>query len=127
MFIVYVSTTTVFLFDLKTAKVVPLAKAKDLIDINNYHPISVLSSISKPLEKHVHKHLLKYIDRFEPHHTHQSGFRPQHSCQSALTCLVDRLLFSINHSELNGFVFLDLTKAFDLIDHQIYIYIFFLN
>ena len=100
---------------------VPLPKAKDLIDVNNYRPISVLSSISKPLEKHVHKHLLKYLDRFEPNHPHQSGFQPQHSCQSALTCLVDRLLSSINKSKLNGVVFLDLKKrkAFDLIDHQI--------
>ena len=39
--------------DFKTAKVVPLPKAKGLTDINNYRPISVLSSISKPLEKHV--------------------------------------------------------------------------
>ena len=105
--------------DLKTAKVVPLPKAKDLTDINNYRPISVLSLISKPLEKHVYKHLLKYLDRFNLIHTHQSGFRPQHSCQSALTCLVDRLLSSINDSKLNGVVFLDLKKAFDLIDHQI--------
>ena len=102
--------------DLKTAKVIPLQKAKDLTDINNYRPISVLSSISKPLEKHVHKHLLKYLDRFNLIHTHQSGFGPQHSCQSALTCLVDRLLSSLNDSKLNGVVFLDLKKAFDLID-----------
>ena len=108
-----------FLSDLKKAKAVPLQKAKDLTDINNYRPISVLSSISKPLEKHVHKYLLKYLDRFNLIHTHLSGFRPQHSCQSALTCLVDRLLSSINDSELNGAVFLDLKKAFDLIDHHI--------
>ena len=105
--------------DLKTAKAVPLSKGKDLTDINNYRSISVLSSISKPLEKHVHKHLLKYFDRFNLIHTHQSGFRPQNSCQSALTCLVARLLSSINKSKLNGVVFLDLKKAFDLIDHQI--------
>ena len=119
MFIIYVSTTTVFPSDLKTAKVVPLPKAKDLTDINNYRPIYVLSSTSKPLQKHVHKHLLKYLDRFNLIHTHQSGFRPQHSRQSALTCLVDRLLSSINQSMLNGVVFLDLKKAFDLTDHQI--------
>ena len=105
--------------DLKTAKVVPLPKTKDLNNVNNYRPISVLTSVSKPLEKHMHKHLLKYLDRFNLIHTHQSGFRPQHSCQSALTCLVDRLLSSINDSKLNGAVFLDLKKAFDLIDHQI--------
>ena len=112
-------THSCFPSDLKTAKVIPLPKAKDLTDINHYRPISVLFSISKPLEKHVHKHLLKYLDRFNLIHTHQSGFRPQHSCQSALTCLVDRLLSSINDSKLNGVVFLDLKKAFDLVDHQI--------
>ena len=90
--------------DLRMAKVVPLPKAKDLTDINNCHPISVLSSISKPLEKHVHKHLLKYLDRFNLIHTHQSGVRPQHSCQSALACLVDGLLSSINKSKTNGVV-----------------------
>ena len=84
--------------DLKTAKVVPLPKAKVLTDINNYRPISVLSSTSKALEKHVHKHMLKYFDRFNLIHTHQSGFRPQHSCQTKLTYLVDRLLSSINDS-----------------------------
>ena len=67
----------------------------------------------------MHKHLLKYLDRFNLIHTHQSGFQPQHSCQSALTCLVDRLLSFINQSKLNGVVFLDLKKAFDRIDHQI--------
>ena len=65
------------------------------------------------------KHLLKYLDRFNLIHTHQSVFRPQHSCQSALTRFVDRLLSSIKDSNLNGVVFLDLKKAFDLIDHQI--------
>ena len=74
-----------FSFRLKTAKVVPLPKAKDLTDINNYRPISVLSSISKPLEKHVHKHLLKYLDRFNlslhisqdfDHNTHVSQHLP---------------------------------------------------
>ena len=84
-----------------------------LTDINNYCPISILSSMSKPLEKHVHQHLLKYLDRFNVIHTHQSGFRPQHSCQSTPTCLVDRLLSSINDSKLNGGVFLDLKNAFD--------------
>ena len=69
--------------------------------------------MSKPLEKHVHQHLLKYLDRFNVIHTHQSGFRPQHSCQSTPTCLVDRLLSSINDSKLNGGVFLDLKNAFD--------------
>ena len=66
--------------DLKTAKIVPLPKAKELTDINNYRPISVLSSFSKPSKKHVHKHLLKYLDRFNLIHTHQSGISTYLSC-----------------------------------------------
>ena len=66
--------------DLKTAKVIPLQKAKDLTDINNYRPISVLSSI------YVHKHLLKYLNRFNLIHTHQSGFRPLMSVSTYLSC-----------------------------------------
>ena len=73
----------------------------------------------KPWRSTCTNNCLKYLDRFNLIHTHQSGFRPQHSCQSALTCLIDRLLSSINDSKLNGVVFLDLKKAFDLIDHQI--------
>ena len=49
--------------NLETAKVIPLPNGKDLSNINNYCPISVLSSISKPLEKHVHRHLLKYLEK----------------------------------------------------------------
>ena len=67
----------------------------------------------------MHKHLLNYLHRLNLIHAHHSGFGPQHSCQSAITCLVDRLLSSINDSNLNGVVFLDIKKAFDLIDHQI--------
>lgn len=105
----------------KTAKVIPLPKSKDLTDMNNFRPISILSSLSKPLEKHVHRHLLKYLDRFNLIHVYQSGFRPKHSCQTALTCFIDRLLSSINDSDLTGVVFLDLKKAFDLVNHNILI------
>ena len=53
-----------FSSDLKTAKVVPLPKAKDLTDINNYRPISVLSSISKKrvvLTGKLYTHTLTYM------------------------------------------------------------------
>ena len=42
---------------LKTAKVIPLPKTKDLSDPNNFRPISLLSILSKPLERLIHKHL----------------------------------------------------------------------
>ena len=92
----------------KAAKVISLPQGQRFTHINNYFPFFVffcVSSLSGPLEK-MHKHLLKYLERFNLIHTHQSGFRLQHQCHSALTCLVDRPLSSINDSRLNGVVFL---------------------
>jgi len=52
-------------------------------------------------------------------HQFQSGFRPNHSCHTALTSLCDTWLAAINQTEINGAVFLDFKKAFDLVDHSI--------
>ena len=107
--------------DLKIAKVIPLPKTKDLSDPNNYRPISILSIISKPLEKHIHSHLYKYLEELNLLHPLQSGFRPGHSCHTALANMTNKWLIGVNNSMMTGAVFLDLRKAFDLIDHSILI------
>lgn len=104
---------------LKKAKVVPLPKTKDLTDPNKFRPISLLSTLSKPIEKHVHSHMQKYLDKHELIHPLQSGFRPRHSCHTALTHLIDRWLTAINNRKMTGTVYLDLTKAFDLVNHDL--------
>ena len=48
----------VFPSALKTEKVIPLPEAKGVTDSNTFSPISFLSSLSKPIEKHIHKHLI---------------------------------------------------------------------
>ena len=49
----------------------------------------------------------------------QSGFRKKHSCQTAVTRIIETWLSSINEAEITGAVFLDLRKAFDLVNHKI--------
>ena len=105
--------------EFKYAKVVPLPKCKETDDINNYRPISLLSSLSKPLEKYVHQHLCKYLNQNQLLYSLQSGFRPGHSCHTAVTRIVDTWLDNINKSLITGAVFLDLRKAFDLVNHEI--------
>jgi hypothetical protein len=109
----------IFPSDLKAAKVIPLPKTKTPKDINDFRPISLLSVLSKPLEKHMHTHLIQYIEDHKLFHPFQSGFRKKHSCHTALTRLCDTWITAINQSKIVGAVFLDLKKAFDLVNHSI--------
>ena len=104
----------------KMAKVIPLYKSGDSANPSNYRPVSIVSVISKPLEKHINKHFLMHLDKYNLLHPNQSGFRKKHSCQIALTSLVDQWLTNINNNEFNGVIFIDLKKkAFDVIDHSL--------
>ena len=50
---------------------------------------------------------------------HQSGFRYNHSCETVLNVLIDDWISAINNKEIVGTIFLDLTKAFDLVNHAL--------
>ena len=103
----------------KIAKVIPLYKSGDSSNPPNYRPVSVVSVLAKPLEKHINKHLFLHLDKYNPLHPSQSGFRKKHSCQTALTSLVEQWLSNINNDEFNGVIFVDFKKAFDVIDHNL--------
>merc|ERR1712115_720520 len=97
----------VFPTALKVAKVIPLPKAKDKSNPDDFRPISLLPLLSKPLERHIHKHLYDYLDKNSLLHINQSGFRPKHSCQTALISLCDSWLAAINKTQVVGTLFLD--------------------
>ena len=103
----------------KEAKVTPLHKNGPKDDLNNYRPISILPVISKVLEKHTHDSLMTFLTDYQLLHRTQSGFRPSHSCETALIGMVCRWLESINQGALIGAVMIDFKKAFDLVDHAI--------
>ena len=109
---------------LKAAKVIPLLKTKDCTDTNTFRPISLLSLLFKPLEKHIHQHLILFTEDHNLFHPLQSGFRRHHSCHTALIRLCDTWLSAVNKTQVAGAVFLDLKKAFDLADHSILIKLF---
>ena len=103
----------------KEGKVTPLHKNGPKDDTNNYRPISVLPVLSKLLEKHVHDSLMFYLSSNNLLHSTQSGFRPNHSCETALLQMTNKCLGAINNNEMVGMVMIDFRKAFDLVDHTL--------
>ena len=107
---------------LKTAKVVPVYKAGDINEVTNHRPISILSIVSKILEKLVHTWTLSFLKCHSVLTFIQYGFRPKYSTLHALLDITNSALDNIEKKLYTGLVFIDLTKAFDTVNHLILLY-----
>ena len=111
--------TGIFPDKLKIAKVIPIFKKGDATDLNNYRPISLLPAISKIIENVIYNQTYNYFDHNKIFYAHQYGFRKQHSTELAVLELVDRTIFTLDKDETPINIFLDLSKAFDTLNHTI--------
>ena len=106
----------------KTAKVIPIYKKDDPSSMSNYRPISILPSFSKILERIVYNRLYKFLTQNDSLNPDQFGFRKFHSTDLALLQLFDRVSNALaDHKHVIG-IFMDLSKAFDTLDHTILLY-----
>ena len=78
------------------ARVTPIHKKDFRDDISNYRPISILPIASNILEKHVLNHFDEYMTSYNLINQKQSGFRANHSCETALTLMVVNLYIAYN-------------------------------
>ena len=106
---------------LKTAKVIPIYKGKDLNinDLNSYRPISILPVISKIFEKVVYQQVYHYLSTNNLLSNSQYGFRKNHSTELASIELIDRVFAYLDSGKQPIAVFCDLSKAFDTLDYNI--------
>ena len=100
----------------KEAKVTPIFKSGEKDDVNNYRPISVLPLISKIMERAIQVQLVSFLTENNVLSEHQSGFRKRHSTQTAVTYLSDFIPENMDKQKLTRAVFIDLKKAFDLVN-----------
>ena len=99
----------------------PLFKKGNKDEPKNYRPISLLPQISKIIEKIVHEQIQEYIDTKKILYRYQSGFRPYHSPDTCLSYLSDRIMQGFENRMFTGMILIDLQKAFDTIDHEIFL------
>jgi hypothetical protein len=104
---------------LKQCRVIPIFKNGDQLECDNYRPISLLSSISKILEKIVAEKLVHHLSSNNLLYNHQYGFLPKRSTEHNLLQIVNYITTALNEGMYCIGVFLDLRKAFDVCSHSI--------
>ena len=111
--------TGIFPDKLKCAKVIPIYKNGDNTNLDNYRPISILPTVSKFLERVIFDQLYAHFHQNNLLYSSPYGFKKKHSTELAVLELVDRITQELDkgHTPIN--IFLDLSKAFDTLDHNI--------
>ena len=109
----------VFPAQMKIARVIPLFKSGDSTLFSNYRPVSVLPLFSKILERLMYKRLLAFINEHNLLYCNQFGFRSNHSPNLALILLMDKISGALERGDYVLGLFLDFSKAFDTVDHDI--------
>src|SRR6187399_1013567 len=111
----------IFTHSFKSASVRPLLKKHNLPtdDLSSYRPISNLNFVSKVLERIIHSRINKHLQQFPSICPFQSAYRKFHSTETALLRIQNDLLLASNQQKVSALVLLDLSAAFDTIDHQI--------
>ena len=111
--------TGVFPEQLKIAKITPVYKKGEKSEFTNYRPISILPVISKLLERIMYNRIYKHITKNNLLYTKQFGFQAKNSTSFAIIKLIDQIAKAFDENKFTLGIFIDLSKAFDTVDHSI--------
>ena len=109
----------VFPDSMKLAYITPLYKSGSECLNTNYRPISLLPVLSKVFEKVMYSRIYNFLQSTNQLFESQYGFRKHHSCENAVQELLSVITKGFDCKEYTAALFLDLSKAFDTLDHHI--------
>ena len=103
----------------KQSKVIPLHKKQSKLEPKNYRPVSILSPLSKVVERVIYDQVYNYFSDNNLFHPSMNGFRKRRSTLTALLEMYERWVQSANDGKINGILLGDLSAAFDLVSADI--------
>ena len=112
----------IFPDSLKIGKITPIFKKGDSELIENYRPISTLPVFGKIFEKVIYCRLYSFLTSQNTLYENQFGFRKSHSTSHAINYSVSHIKRELEKKNYVLGIFIDLSKAFDTIDHKQMIY-----
>ena len=105
--------------NLRLADITPVYKKRDPTLVENYRPVSVLPCVSKVFERIIQKQFSSFIDKsLSPY---LCGYRKGFNTQHALLSLIEKWKETLDGEGYTGAVLMDLSKAFDTINHKLLI------
>ena len=104
---------------LKYADISPIHKKLERIFVNNYRPVSILPVVSKIFERIMQKQMSLYVEKFLS--SYLCGYRKGFNAQYALTVMIEKWKKSLDSKGHAGAVLMDLSKAFDTLNHELLI------
>ena len=105
--------------ELKLGKITPILKKDNEELLENYRPVSTLPIFGKIFEKVIYDRLYNYFVSQGALYDRQFGFRKNHSTSHALKVSIDHIKTAISNGHHVFGIFIDLSKAFDIIGHNI--------
>ena len=112
-------STGVFPDLLKIANIILVLKKGDRQDYSNCRPISLISNLSKLIEKLAHKRLNNFLEKYSLLFEKQYGLRVKMSTNHALIDITNKIQEACDKGIFDCGVFLDFKKAFDTVNHNI--------
>ena len=109
--------TNCFPDKLKQSEVIPVYKKLDPLEKENYRPVSLLPHVSKVFERIIYKQINTYME--DKISNYVTGFRKSHGTQYSLVMLLERCKQAIDKEEYISVMYMDLSKAFDTINHDL--------
>ena len=103
---------------LKKAEIIPIFKKGDVNLFTNYRPIAILPQFSKIWEKLIFNRIYVYLEKLNLLSVTQFGFRQNYSTTHTISYIYDKFIKNADSGLYSCCIFLDLTKAFDTVDHS---------